>query len=279
MGLLSRIVLGGNEFALQFLQCGGILNGALKSMLNEADVSNSVVIDALLIISQLARVSQESYSQIHEADLYQDFLRLIQSEDPSIRSKICNLTGNLCRYSDFFYEPMRDSGLLDQLVEMCSDSDKNVRKFACFAIGNASFHNDSLYQHIASSIPALVILLEDQEEKTRSNAAGAIGNLVRNSDILCDPLFTSGAVDKLFQVAKNDLPGPKKIALFSLGNFCAFAQWKAALIDMGVDTYAHQIVDSQNADPMAKKYSQRILKKLSVKGDTKTPRRTPSIRG
>jgi fused-like protein len=59
------------------------------------------------------------------------------------------------------------------------------RKFACFAIGNAGFHNPTLYDALRPAVGPLVKLLADDEEKTRANAAGALGNLVRNSGQLC----------------------------------------------------------------------------------------------
>eukprot|EP00854_Cymbomonas_tetramitiformis_P021274 gene21274-25563_t len=64
------------------------------------------------------------------------------------------------------------------LIERCEDPDRTTRKFACFAIGNAGFHNDSLYTLLRTSVAPLVRLLADAEEKTRANAAGALGNLI-----------------------------------------------------------------------------------------------------
>lgn len=63
------------------------------------------------------------------------------------------------------------------------------RKFACFAIGNAGFHNGSLYEALRPAVAPLVALLSDDEEKTRANAAGALGNLVRNNNHLCDEVI------------------------------------------------------------------------------------------
>ena len=37
------------------------------------------------------------------------------------------------------------------------------------------------YHALRPAISSLVLLLHDEEEKTRANAAGALGNLVRNS--------------------------------------------------------------------------------------------------
>ena len=70
---------------------------------------------------------------------------------------------------------------LSLLISCCSDEDPSTRKFACFAIGNAAFHSDSLYVPLAHSIGPLALASETEaDEKTRANAVGAIGNLVRN---------------------------------------------------------------------------------------------------
>ena len=55
---------------------------------------------------------------------------------------------------------------------------------------HAGFHNASLYEALRPSIGPLVGLLRGEEEdKTRANAAGALGNLVRNSSQLCGELI------------------------------------------------------------------------------------------
>ena len=52
----------------------------------------------------------------------------------------------------------------------------------CFALGNAAYHSDTLYEDLRDAIPLLTQhLRKSKDEKTRSNAAGALGNLVRNS--------------------------------------------------------------------------------------------------
>ena len=61
----------------------------------------------------------------------------------------------------------------------------------------AGFHNSSLYEALQASIGPLVALLGDQEDKTRANAAGALGNLVRNSGLLCRPLIEARALQVL----------------------------------------------------------------------------------
>ena len=43
-------------------------------------------------------------------------------------------------------------------------------------------------------MPPLVALLRDEEDRTRANAAGALGNLVRNSGQLCGDITRAGAL-------------------------------------------------------------------------------------
>lgn len=62
-------------------------------------------------------------------------------------------------------------------------------------IGNAAYHNDLLYEELRRSIPHLANLLQmAEEDKTKANAAGALSNLVRNSDKLCEDIVSKGAV-------------------------------------------------------------------------------------
>lgn len=62
-------------------------------------------------------------------------------------------------------------------------------------IGNAAYHNDLLYEELRRSIPQLANLLQmAEEDKTKANAAGALSNLVRNSDKLCEDIVCKGAV-------------------------------------------------------------------------------------
>ena len=60
---------------------------------------------------------------------------------------------------------------------------------------HTGFHNASLYEALRPSISPLVALLRGEEEdKTRANAAGALGNLVRNSSQLCGELIKVGNI-------------------------------------------------------------------------------------
>jgi hypothetical protein len=65
----------------------------------------------------------------------------------------------------------------------------------CSQVGNAAYHNDHLYDQLQRCIPHLTnLLLGDEEDKTKANAAGALSNLVRNSSRLCDDIISKGAM-------------------------------------------------------------------------------------
>ena len=66
-------------------------------------------------------------------------------------------------------------------------------------IGNAAYHNDLLYEELRSSIHQLTnLLLSPEEDKTKANAAGALSNLVRNSNKLCEDIVSIGAIQVYF---------------------------------------------------------------------------------
>jgi fused-like protein len=50
----------------------------------------------------------------------------------------------------------------------------------------------------------LIELLKDDEEKIRANAAGALGNFVRNSNVLARDLIKHGALLQLLDLVLND---------------------------------------------------------------------------
>jgi fused len=133
-----------------------------------------------------------------------------------LRAKCCNLLGNLCRHNQRFYTTLgsmlsaatapssssaspskRAIPLVNYLIQCISAEDAVTRKFACFAVGNAAFHSDELYPLLESAIAPLAVALSDADEKTRANAAGAIGNFVRNSGYLAGRLADEGVPEKL----------------------------------------------------------------------------------
>lgn len=184
---------------------------------------------------------------------------------------MCNLIGNLCRHTGFFYDKLLKQGLIEAAIERCTDPDPNTRKFACFAVGNAGFHNENLYESLRPCVPLLVDLLQDPEEKTRANAAGALGNFVRNSNTLCKDLIEHGALDQLLEVVKNDRgpsQSPRRIALFSIGNLCVYKECKEEFESMGIRTIIEPFRKADlkgSNDPQVVKYATRIIQKLDAK--------------
>lgn len=63
------------------------------------------------------------------------------------------------------------------------------------AVMHAGFHSAALYHALRGAVRPLVELLGDDEDKTRANAAGALGNLVRNSPMLCPTLLQAHALE------------------------------------------------------------------------------------
>ena len=171
-----------------------------------------------------------------------------------------------------------------------------------FAIGNMAFHSCHLYTDLIESIPFLLVfmlnnfpmfhnylfcqtwlhcvtmsqlvrsknqvLLHDDDDKSRANAAGAIGNLVRNSDQLCPEIAKFNVVPALLELIErymHNRPGSVKIALFSLGNIIAHGQIRSSK-----DFPARKTVEICNRlrsrlpeTDVIHKYAHRVLTKLS----------------
>ena len=112
--------------------------------------------------------------------------------------------------------------VLDSIIMCTADKDLATTKFACFAVGNSAFHSRALYPLLAASVEPLTAALSSEDEKTRANAAGALGNLVRNGNELCKSIVDSGAIRKLILMVRDDLAmSPQRIALFSLGTLAS----------------------------------------------------------
>mmetsp|Transcript_14695 Transcript_14695/g.2420 ORF Transcript_14695/g.2420 Transcript_14695/m.2420 type:complete len:91 (+) Transcript_14695:31-303(+) len=80
------------------------------------DNSALLLIDTLSLISQLARLSKENYELIHQANLYAQLRKLIDHKDSGVRSKVCNLIGNICRHSSFFYDLLLRHDLISAAI-------------------------------------------------------------------------------------------------------------------------------------------------------------------
>ncbi|KAF1791673.1 Protein kinase, ATP binding site [Phytophthora cactorum] len=288
ISFLSRLVTSSTHFGSQFVEADGMLVIKECGMLS-SNCSPSLIIDTLLIVSQLARSSQNNYDCILNADLLSEFYELTQHSEAMVRAKALNCIGNLCRHSTLFYQqfitPLNgkaSNSVLSGMIRGLSDPDNYVRRFACFAIGNAAFHNGDLYDGLRPAIPLLVQNLHNDEDKTRSNAGGALGNLVRNSDELCEALCTHQAPWELFELAMTETStASRRIVLFSLGNFCVYPECFNFLVEAEpefVEELEH-LYDEVVADEVSRRNIRRILSKIEAldSEEGKTISRTNSV--
>ena len=58
----------------------------------------------------------------------------------------------------------------------------------------AAFSTAALHAALAPAIPHLVQLTRAREVKPRSNSAGALGNMLRQSPVLCQAVISHGAL-------------------------------------------------------------------------------------
>lgn len=137
-----------------------------------------------------------------------------------------------------------------------------------FVVGNAAFHSRVLYPNLVSCLSALCQLLRDSDEKTRANAAGAIGNLVRNSGEL-DKTLAAMKIPQLMMslvVEDRDIT-TQRIALFSLGTMAVYAQCRDSIMTAAspslVDIF-HYLQEVHTKDDVMVKYASRLKQKLKA---------------
>ncbi|TVU15955.1 hypothetical protein EJB05_39500 [Eragrostis curvula] len=203
LAILAKMV-GFRSLAVQLLK-EGLLNPSRVAAVLEGAVAKEALLDFLMIVSDLARMSKDFYEPIDKAGLIGFLKNFLSSEDPDIRAKACSAIGNMCRHSSYFYGPLAANKVIQLVVDRCSDPDKRTRKFACFAVGNAAYHNDMLYEELRRSIPQLTdrLLGPDEDDQTKCNAAAALGNLARKSDILCEDIVAHGAIQALLKMVSS----------------------------------------------------------------------------
>uniref|UniRef100_A0A7N0T315 non-specific serine/threonine protein kinase n=1 Tax=Kalanchoe fedtschenkoi TaxID=63787 RepID=A0A7N0T315_KALFE len=215
--------------AVQLVSKGLLHPNRMRKLLDSSSPTQ-VVMDVLMILSDLARMDKAFYEYINGAGVLEVLKGFLSHDDPNFRAKACSALGNMCRHSSNFYNSLAEHQIISLLIDRCSDPDRRTRKYACFAIGNAAYHNDTLYDELRRSIPELAnLLLSPEEDKVKANAAGALSNLIRNSNKLCEELVSKGAVKALLKLATDSSvvalnpsgrdeanESSMKIALFSL---------------------------------------------------------------
>ncbi|KAI3686949.1 hypothetical protein L1987_80639 [Smallanthus sonchifolius] len=253
----------------------GLLNPNMMRRLLDNSSPREVKLDILMIVSDVARMHKDFYERIEGANILEFLKGFLTHEDPNIRAKACSALGNMCRHNSYFYGLLAKHNIISLLVDCCSDGDKRTRKFACFAIGNAAYHNDFFYEELRRCIPQLAnLLLTEEEDKTKANASGALSNLVRNSNKLCQDMVSKGAMQALLKlvedcsvVAPNPSrkeavsESPLKIALFALYKMCTHAPCRQFL--RASDRYAVIGKLRESGDETIAEYVSAILKKTA----------------
>ncbi|OQR88028.1 protein kinase [Achlya hypogyna] len=262
LSFLARLVSSSPHFSLQFTDAGGLATLQAKRWLTAAP---PLVLDALVLVTQVARGSKGHYAAIAATpDLLQDLQALLGHADPVVRAKACNCVGNLCRHSSYFYPLLCRYQLLDGVVACAADADVCVRRYACFAIGNAAFHSDELSSPLQTAIPALVACLRAPDAKTRANAGAALGNLVRQSATCVPTLVQAQAPQTLYHSVLDESDvATKRILLFSLGNLCEYAPCRNALAAAdALFVHSLQRLRDDNLDDIVQRNANRVLAKL-----------------
>ncbi|AEE32527.1 kinase family with ARM repeat domain-containing protein [Arabidopsis thaliana] len=233
VAFLAKMV-GRPRLAVDLVSKGLLDPNRMKKLLNQSS-PREVILDILMIISDLSRMDKAFYKYIGEASVLQPLKEYLTHVDPNIRAKACSALGNMCRHNGYFYSALAEHQIIGLLIDRCADPDKRTQKFACFAIGNAAYHNDTLYEELRRSITQLAnVLTTAEEDKTKANAAGALSNLVRNSNKLCEDIVSKGALQTLLRLVadcstlalnpskkETASESPLKIALFSLAKMCS----------------------------------------------------------
>jgi hypothetical protein len=107
MSLLSRLVLSSRHFERQFVNVGALRSVVSAGCLEEKHSQPSIIVDALSIVSQLARASQDYNEAIEQSgDIFAYLQRLLLHPQAAVRAKTCNVLGNICRHSAYFYEEL-----------------------------------------------------------------------------------------------------------------------------------------------------------------------------
>ncbi|OWM79409.1 hypothetical protein CDL15_Pgr022821 [Punica granatum] len=248
VAFIAKMVNQGHRpLAVQFVGKGLLDPNRMRRLLN-CSSPKEVILDVLNIISDLARMDKAFYEYINGARILDTLKDFLTNEDSNIRAKACSALGNMCRHSPYFYNSL---------------------------IGNAAYHNDLLYEELRRAIPPLAALLvSTDEDKTKANAAGALSNLVRNSNKLSEDIVSEGAMQALLKLvadcsvlaldpsrkeAINE--SPLKIALFSLGKMCSHLPCLQFLRSSELFSVIGRLHQSQ--EPTIANYASIIVRKVS----------------
>ncbi len=109
-------------------------------------------------------------------------------------------------------------------------------------------------------------MLKDNDEKIRSNAAAALGNLARNSDVLDGEFVSSGANYQLVNMVINDKShSAKRVAIMAIINLLALPESTKILKSLNLPSIlAKFTVGNSNIDPNLVRTANIALEKLEL---------------
>ncbi|KXJ28930.1 serine/threonine-protein kinase 36 [Exaiptasia diaphana] len=250
IGLITRLVLSDDMFVSQFVHY--VTKEKLEPFLTSLLITENfptLISDVIALLSHVARCSVEYVDMVigvlsGEKGTFETLYTLLLHNDVTISASACNMLGNVLKQSSVLYSVLQRSEVLSILFGLLKSEDANVRKAASFAVGYAAYHSDSLYSYLSPVIPLLVDLLADTLPKTRSNAAGALGNLVRHSPVLYPQLIREQAPQGILKMACSDShPDAQNAALKTLRLFCRNPECRQVLVTMGIEQQILRMVD------------------------------------
>ena len=133
-------------------------------------------------------------------------------------------------------------------------------------VGNAAFRSVAAASAFAGTGPALTALLDSADARTRRNAAGAAGNLVRHSGDAVAALASAGTAQRLLQRAVSDSDeSVRSAALFSLGTLASYPQTRRMLLALrpGLDARLAAADGLLRGSAASQKAIRRLKRKLS----------------
>ncbi|KAM7446259.1 Serine/threonine-protein kinase 36 [Porites harrisoni] len=294
MGLVSRLVLSDEIFVTQLAK--HVINNKAEPFLTSlvsADNPIPLLNDVIAILSHVARISSEYVTMVTqilrtEQDSYEPLHHLLTHQNSAVVANACGMLGNILKHSSVFYSTLQRTSLLSSLLSCLKSDDSNVRKTASFAIGNAAYHSDSLYPALSPAVPLLVDLLTDSLARTRANAAGALGNMVRHSPLLYQQIIKAQAPHGVLDMACNDGHAePQDAALKTLRLFCRNPRCRQVLVSLGIQQRLVRFLErsrmsgacsqqssissvpstARTNDSVVSEHCVRILNKLKTRGN------------
>ncbi|XP_075287249.1 serine/threonine-protein kinase 36 isoform X2 [Opisthocomus hoazin] len=287
MSLLCHLVVSDEQVIDQMVRAAAA-SEHIVAFLTSALFSDSLTLtaDLLSLLTHVARACPEHLPFLQRilrsSDMAdQPLTRLLGHPQHLIRTKTCNLLGNLLRHGHSFPQALQGQpALLESLLGCLADPEESVRKAASFAVGNAAYHESCPAGALGRAVPSLMRLLSDAQARTRCNAASALGNLGRRQSELGDLLVESRAPHVLLEVACRDpRESVREGALVALRALSCHPRTQQVLLSLGAPGRLAALAGSDwrpaaggNPRPSSAWHCEKLLRLLTP------PRSTPGSR-